>query len=832
MGCFMSFLVSWLSLLILFLQGLSVARADSSTRQPNTTLTLPRNPPSFGFEVTEAFPGLTFIQPVCLASPPGETNRLFVVERDGVIKVITNLANPDSTVFLDLRSRVAPDGEGGLLGLAFHPDYQSNGYFFVYYTLWTTSPGGSGFHDRLSRFQVAATDPARALPGSETVFLNQFDEADDHNGGDIHFGPDGYLYVALGDEGGGHDIFENSQRINKDFFSGILRIDVDKRPGSLPPNPHPASSTHYAIPADNPFVGATNFNDAPVDPVAVRTEFWAVGLRNPWRMSFDPFTGRLFCGDVGQDEREEINLIRRGGNYGWSYREGAIATPREPVPPGMSFDEPLLDYRHMGSSSDPTREGNAVAGGLVYRGNRLSQLAGEYLFADAISGNIWAASVETTNASNFRRLTTADAPVAFGVDPSNGDPLIAEHYSWRIVRLVYNSNTNQSALPATLAATGAFSDLSLLTPHVGIAPYDLNVPFWSDYAIKSRWFSVPDTNAFIGFDPIGNWTFPPGTVWIKHFELELTNGVPESRRRLETRFLVRSDAGIYGLTYRWSESGQDATLVPEEGMDENFTIQNAGKSRTQTWHYPARGECRVCHTPFAGWALGFNTAQLNRFPHTGTSENQLAALSRAGYFSAPIPSHNTLPALVPANDAAATREVRVRSYLSANCSQCHQPAAAAFGLWDARFSTPLEEAGIVNGRLRNNLGDPRNYVIRPGSPEHSVLLQRLENLGPRHMPPLATSELNHEAISLVRDWITGELQGQYQPVITSIVWDGEEEVRLLFTGVPQQSFVIEASFNLSDWQALATRDTDATGHGDFRYPVFPNVPMFFRIVAP
>ena len=828
----MSFAVSRLSLLILLLHGSALVYAGNLLREANTTLSLPRNPPAFGYALTEAFPGLTFIEPVCLASPPSETNRLFIAERDGLIRAITNLAAPNSTLFLDLTHTVVNDGEGGLLGLAFHPDYRSNGFFFVYYTLRTTSPAGSGFHDRLSRFQVSPDDPNQALSGSESVLINQFDEAEDHNGGDIHFGPDGYLYLSLGDEGGGRDAFENSQRIDKDFFSGILRIDVDPRPGSLTPNPHPSASNHYRIPPDNPFVGVTNFNGAAVDPAAVRTEFWAVGLRNPWRMSFDSFTGRLFCGDVGQDEREEIDLIRRGANYGWSYREGTVGTWREPVPDEAFFVEPLLEYPHMGTSGDPTREGNCVTGGIVYRGNRLSQLAGDYLFADAISGSIWALNAETTNASNFRRLTVGDFPVAFGVDPSNGDALVAELYNWRIMRLVYNADTNEPGLPTTLTATGAFLDLETLTPHAGIEAYDVNVPFWSDGAIKSRWFSVPDTNDFIGFDAAGNWTFPAGTVWIKHFDLELTNGVPQSRKRMETRFLMRSDTGIYGLTYRWDGSGRNATLVPEEGMDEAVTIQDGSTSRTQLWHYPARGECRICHTPFAGWALGFNTAQLNRPSHDAVPENQLTVWRQAGYFAHSIPEPDTLPALAPVGDAAASRERRVRSYLAANCAQCHQPSAAPFGLWDARFSTPLDQAGIVNGRLRNNLGDSRNYVIRPGFPEHSVMLQRLENLGPRHMPPLATSELNLEAISLLRDWISDDLQEEFRPVITSVVWDGQR-IRLLFSGIPEETFEIEGSSNLSEWEVLATSETDTNGRADYLHPVSPSVPVqFFRIAVP
>src|SRR5262245_34544925 len=195
---------------------------------------------SSGFDFVAAFPGVSLSSPVCIASPPGETNRLFIVERDGVIVVITNLANPTRTVFMDISGRVTEaDDERGLLGLAFHPDYATNHKFYVYYTGQATN-GTSGMHDILSSFQTWAWDPNDGDESSEVQLIAQYDEADNHNAGDLHFGPDNYLYLSLGDEGSGDDFFNNSQRIDKDFFSGILRLDVDKRPGSLRPKPHPA----------------------------------------------------------------------------------------------------------------------------------------------------------------------------------------------------------------------------------------------------------------------------------------------------------------------------------------------------------------------------------------------------------------------------------------------------------------------------------------------------------------------------------------------------------------------------------------------------------------
>ncbi|PYI88372.1 MAG: hypothetical protein DME26_03710 [Verrucomicrobia bacterium] len=734
-------------------------------RVPNTSLKLPLVPPVNGYTTTNAFGSVAFVDPLAIVSPPGETNRLFIVEQRGRIAVITNLASPNRTVFLDISSRVVggvPTDERGLLGLAFHPSYATNGYFFVYYTRSATTSAGTGDHQQLSRFQVSPTNPNVAAT-EEVSLLTMRDEAVNHNGGCLQFGPDGYLYVSLGDEGQQNDTLQNSQRIDKDFWSSILRLDVDSpfRPTSLLPHAHPANTNeaggaiNYRIPPDNPFVDATSFNGVSVNPNNVRTEFYAVGLRNPWRFSFDPATGMLYCGDVGQDLWEEVDIIVKGGNYGWAYRDGTNAGPRSAsAPAGFSARIPIQTYRH-GSA---TNQGNSVTGGVVYRGDNLPQLKGAYVFGDYLSGHIWALRYDGTNTVPFVRLTSLLSVAAFGVDPRNGDVLLADQGQDRIKRLIYTT-TSGTQLPPTLADTGAFVDPSSLTPNPGIVHYDLNVPFWSDNANKTRWFSVPDTNATIGFSVQGNWSLPVGTIWIKHFELELTNGLRESARRLETRFIVRNANGVYGATYRWGDSSSNATLVSEAGLDEAFAVYDGGTIRTQIWHYPSRTECLQCHTVAGGLAVGFNTAQLNRdVDYGGTVENQIAALTRAGYFSSgSIGSLYTLPALAHPTNTAYSRDYRVHSYLAANCSQCHQLGVTAFGQWDGRLSTPLATAGIINGALNNNYGDPNNRVIKPGSLTNSIILTRISTLGNGRMPQLDSSVLDTTAINLLSDWITTDL---------------------------------------------------------------------------
>lgn len=792
-------------------------------RVANTTLSFPQEP--YRYSTEAAFPGLTFDGAVALASPPGETNRLFVVEKGGRIQVVNNLPSaPSKTLFLDLSDRVNPSGEGGLLGLAFHPGYASNRWFFVYYTLTTTTDAGFGLHDRLARFETSPSDPNVALPGSEAPLFTQFDESENHNGGDLHFGPDGYLYVSLGDEGGGNDSFGNTGFITKDFFAGILRLDVDMKPGSLPPNPHLAVSGNYAVPPDNPFIGAGSFNGTAINPAEVRTEFWAVGLRNPWRFSFDSVTGWLYCGDVGEGQREEVNLIVKGGHYGWNYREGRLPANGIP-PPGVTFMEPILELPHGSGQFDA----NSVTGGRVYRGTRLPQLDGDYVFGDYMTGNIWALRYDGTIVSNLRRLTGQVGVAAFGVDPSNQDILMT--FPWvggEIQRLVYRSDTSEP-LPARLSDTGAFSSLSSLQPQPGIIPYDVTAPFWSDHASKRRWFSVPALNQVLGFHSNANWSFPAGTVWIKHFDLELTNGVPASARRLETRFLVKNPTGVYGLTYRWNASQTEAMLVPEGGAEETIPVRDGAAIRNQRWRYPARHECLVCHTPAGGFALGFNTYQLNR-PPEGGGANQILNLSQMGYFTAPVTSVAGLPAYAHPTNTAASLEHRARSYLGANCVQCHQPGGTGRGLWDARLSTPLAQAGLIHGLLIDAFGDADNKVIKPGSPDESMIFNRISELGPRHMPPLASGELDHTAIQLLADWITNDLGGAQ---IGSVALDANRRIQISFRGQSGRTYRVEASGNLSTWQAVGTIQAGADGRGLYTdpTPVGPGA-RFYRLAWP
>jgi quinoprotein glucose dehydrogenase len=337
-----------------------------------------------------AFPELKFRRPIVVTHAGDGTNRLFVAEQQGVIRVLPNQQDvEEAAVFLDFESRCVykdNENEEGFLGLAFHPKYKENGELFVYYNT-ATAPHTTV----VSRFRVSKTNPNQADPQSEEELLRIPQPYWNHNGGTIAFGPDGFLYIALGDGGSGNDPHGNGQNL-KTLLGSVLRIDVD----------HHDKGKKYAVPQDNPFVGQGD---------KAQPEIWAYGVRNPWRMSFDRETGVLWLADVGQDIWEEIDIIVRGGNYGWNLREGRHKFGPNGSEPRPDLIDPIWEYHH--------NIGKSITGGHVYRGKLVPQLVGKYLYADYVTGKLWALDYDAKQkkvVANYS-LTGQNLPVmTFGED--------------------------------------------------------------------------------------------------------------------------------------------------------------------------------------------------------------------------------------------------------------------------------------------------------------------------------------------------------------------------------------------------------------------------------
>ena len=663
------------------------------------------------------FPNLpAFSSPVLLLQAPNDATRWFVVEQAGVVRVFANQATAAaSSVFVDFRDRVRSGGEQGLLGLAFHPDFPTDPRAYLSYTNAT-----SGLVSRISEFRTrdggATLDPA-----SEVILLTVPQPATNHNGGNIVFGPDGYLYIGFGDGGNGGDpwgTIGNGQNLLT-LLGKLLRIDIGGPTGAVP----------YRIPAGNPYAG--NALCSAGGGTQNCPEIYAFGFRNPWRWSFDRGSDELWVGDVGQSTLEEVDRVVLGGNYGWRCFEGTSTYNADCGPNAASSIAPIAQYgRSVGQS---------VTGGFVYRGAAIPALVGRYLFGDFVTGRIWHIARDT--APTLAVTTGFDSGLSiasFGQD-RDGE-LYVVNYGGTLHRLIGGAGSG-GTVATQLSATGCVQSTDATRPAAGLVPYAPSAAFWSDGAAKERFLAIPNgTTMRVGAgDDI---EFPNGTVLVKNFRL--------AGRPVETRLFMRHTDGEWaGYSYEWNAQGTDATRVV------------GGKTASvggQAWVFPSEAQCLACHTAAAGRSLGLELAQLNgslTYPQTGRTANQVVTLSSIGMFSPAVTgSPSTWPAMPDPYGTAGSLNDRARAYLHTNCAQCHRPGGGTPTDLDLRYTTSL--AG-TNGCDRvpqaGDLGIANARIIAAGDAVRSVLVARANRRDVQGMPPLASTMVDAAGVALLTDWV-------------------------------------------------------------------------------
>ena len=766
---------------------------QSGSRFDANYVNMPSTPPATSLAITDAFPGITFDSPHGFCPVQGDAGKLFVSEGDGRVFLIPDVsaALPQKLLVLDITSQVAHDNnERAMKAIAAHPSWVSNGHIYVTYNSTATTA-------RLSRFTCQTSPPYTVIPGSELILIDQANPGTFHNIAGCVFGPDGYLYVGFGDGGTQDDGYDNSQHIDKDLWSCIIRIDVDSKPQNLIPNDDPdiprpgggvSGEANFRVPADNPFVGATTFNGVTLDPAMVRTEIFICGLRNPWQFSPEDIDGnqsvdQVWVADVGRANREELTVFTPGQNGGWAWREGAQTGVRSgqningASESAATLTEPLWDYGHGGGPF----EGSSITGGFIYRGTALPQLTGKYLCADYVSGNIWAIT-PTTPVPTIERIGGEGAIVALMESPDGQSILLLDRGSvganpgaGSIKRL--GLGTNDTSFPGTLSQTNFFSDLVQLSPNPGAVAYDPNLRFWSDFAEKKRWFLINQSEDTFGYSNNNPWSLPAGTVFVKHFDYptqwetftRVINGQNITDRRplssspkvkLETRFLVTNDSGsAYGVSYRWNAQQSDALLSGDSGETFNVPITVDGQAASVDWQIPSRSACVTCHTPNAGNALSINTLQLNRGGSlNGANGNFISLLHSAGYLSNPPSDPASQPRHLRPDESTYSLEARARSYLDVNCAYCHHNGGTGGGAWDGRSHLTLGQTGLVNAASIDAPIHPDDLLVVPGSVNHSIIFNRIsQSNGYSRMPPLATREIDFEGVELLSEWITSEV---------------------------------------------------------------------------
>ncbi|TMQ06681.1 MAG: hypothetical protein E6J90_45450 [Deltaproteobacteria bacterium] len=659
-----------------------------------------------GVKLQQQWTGVTFNQPLYLTQAPGDSTQWYEVERQGKVRVFPTGATGNTQIRDFASVTVDATGEGGLLGLAFHPGWPNKREVYLSYT---RTPGAgdpmpvcpaqmrSELISIVSRFQ-SSNGTSLDSPADEILKVGQ--PFTNHKGGNIQFGFDGMLYLGLGDGGSGDDPCGSGQN-TASLLGKLLRLDVNAPAGM------------YKIPTDNPFAGSAT----------ARQEIWAYGLRNPWRWSFDKASGELWVGDVGQNTWEEVDRVVKGGNYGWNTCEGFHqrgSTANLCNTPGLI--DPIVEH--------PRSEAQSITGGYVYRGTAMPSLIGTYIYGDYITGNIWALTYDVNNKPTPKLIAkvTASTLVSFGqgndgeiytvqMDPATGAGTLS--------KLMPSGPQPTDNFPQLLSQTGCVDPRDPAQPAEGLIPYDVNSPLWSDGADKQRYLAIPD-GATIAINADQDWDLPIGSVAMKTFSV--------GGKRVETRLFMRHDDGGWaGYTYEWNDDGKDATLLS------GSKLKTLGAAAS--WAYPSRLE----------------TAQLNRdgvYPSTNRRSNQLATLDHIGLFSAPLAGKPADLPRLPEPGGNDPLETRARSYLHGNCSHCHRPMGGGQGTMDLRYAQSLKDTVTCNADNTQGTVDGATKLIAPGAPDMSIMSQRLHATDSKRMPPVAVSVTDPLGTKLIDDWIS------------------------------------------------------------------------------
>lgn len=677
--------------------------------------------PPLPFHAVRVYEKLAVKQPVYLRPEPG-TDRMFLIDHRGShsgpggLHVFTDQVEVET-------AQPLLEVDGLVYGFCFHPQYISNGHIYL---ISNGPQKADNKQDRITRHTIERKPDGKVVAGSELVILEW--DSNGHNGGDLAFGPDGMLYCPTGDGTSDSDTLETGQGLN-DLLAVMLRLDVD----------HPADGRNYSVPADNPFVNTPG----------ARPEIWAYGFRNPWRIDYDHQSNQLWLGQNGQDLWEQVYLVRKGENYGWSVNEGShpfyLERPTGPQPITM----PAAEHHHS--------ESRSLTGGIVYRGTQFPELVGAYLYGDYSTGKIWGVKHDGTKVTFQSELADTILQITCFAMNHSGELLVVDH-AGGIYRLERTPPAEPTKFPRTLTETGLFRSVPDHQLHEAAVPYSVNVQLWSDGASKERAMLIPGDDK-IDYAANRGWTLPNGSVLVKSFALEREAGRPETRRWIETRLMVRQQNEWVGYSYRWNDEQTDAVLLDAGAQDIEYSIRDAAAEngvRRQTWHFPSRAECMVCHSRAANYVLGLSESQMNRVhEYSDGAMNQIDRLDQLGFFSKKLPKPTTeMTKLSDPSDESLSLDIRARSYLHANCANCHIDAGGGNSAFAIEAETADEKTKLFDTRpVHTTYGIADAKVIASGDPEKSLLFYRLSRRGPGQMPPMSTHVVDVQSTELIRRWI-------------------------------------------------------------------------------
>jgi putative heme-binding domain-containing protein len=714
---------------------------------------------------------LRFPAATCLATAPG-SDRFFVTQQYGgkAFSMPPDRECREADLFVNIADLVArlnakrPAAEelvpGGIFHLVFHPDFVTNRFCYLCYTVGYRDESRRPFAESTRVVRLSVIDDRgvpRADPASEVEVITW--PAGGHNGGCLAFGSDRTLFISTGD-GGDHfpaDGNKTGQDVS-DLRAAILRVDVD----------HPTEGRGYSIPDDNPFL----------DTPGARGEIYSFGHRNPWKMSVDRGTGELWVGDVGLEVWELVCRVKAGDNYGWSIKEGSNSIhpdwPQGPAPIVKAWAEV------------PHTAGASITGGSVYRGERFPELAGRYVFGDWVTRRVWSIGTTGDGPGPLVDLVAPTIRVIGFAEDNAGELFILDYDDGSIHELVRNDAVaNAAEFPERLSETGLFADTAAERPMPGVTAFEVAAEAWADGARSRRFVGLPgsggvklhpDKASITGSMFSAKLHFPPGAVLAKTFAIEMEAGNPATERKLETQLLHFDGRHWHGYSYAWNDAGTDADLVPAEGRSRSLVITDPaapGARRELSWRFLGRSECQRCHNEWAGITLAFNVAQLNRdvdLPGRATRANQLREFRDRGLLRDVVlepdldndpfavtrrpGTEAELPRLADPHDTSASLDARARAYLEVNCGGCHRFGGGSVPHVHLNAEIPSAALDVIGMRpTRGDFSIADARVIAAGAAHRSTLWYRMATSGPGRMPHIGAERVDDRGLVLIRDWI-------------------------------------------------------------------------------
>lgn len=672
-----------------------------------------RTAPATPFKTVQLIPELKFNGISAVFPIPEQSENLIIAELAGKLWVLDKSGSRKLVWKYEGGVMKGDFWDSGvnLFSVAFDPEYPQKPYIYIVYNFLKEH------YSKVTRLKVTDTKNLTVDPASEMTLFQW--ETRGHCGCELRFGPkDGYLYFSAGDGGDPGDLKNIGQTVDN-VLGSVIRIDVK----------NPTKEQPYKIPEDNPFIGMEG----------VRPEIWSYGLRNPFRMSFDPISGKLLIGDNGDQSWEYAFLTHKGANHGWSVFEGShpFKTHLKIGGPTKTITHPVIERSHVDTRS--------IIGGFVYQLKKFPELNNHYLFGDYVTGLIWAAPWNGKTAGEHKKIAILEGRVICISHDSEGNILLGSR-AGKLWKLQKNEKTaDMKPYPETLSGTGLFESIKDHRPVKGVVSYEINSPTWRDGASVEKFVAIPEKEKlFLRWDR--KWEIPDGGVLFQTLSLPVKTENGTVKKRIETQTIHREGMLYNFRTYKWRDDQTDADLVSENG---DFKTVSLADGKKLNWQFHSNSQCLTCHSGMSpSFTLGFDTGQLKKGKQISKWWGKNIVKGNPAWADTVEPEINPY-------DETKSLEERARAYLHVNCAHCHQQGGVGGrAKFQLKLELKLEETNLLGEKpIVSLFCGPDGLLISPGNPEKSEIYRRMSVRGGGQMPLFGSSVVDENGVKLIKAWI-------------------------------------------------------------------------------